>query len=195
MNEPVARVSRHRLLVALGVTVVAIPVLVLGGFGLGSNTRADSEPPTAAVTTTSPPPKGISLAPTEASDVATDDDFAIAATTPTTRAVSPAATVLAVEEENDGAITPSTAPPPTRTRAFEEGQASWSDLGTGMCHHRTIAFDTVIRVTNTTTGTSATCTVSARGPYVAGRIVELDRSVFSEIAPTNAGIVTVRLEW
>ena len=53
----------------------------------------------------------------------------------------------------------------------------------------------MIRVTNVATGASTTCVVLARGPYVRDRIIELDRTVFADLAATSAEVVTVRLEW
>jgi rare lipoprotein A (peptidoglycan hydrolase) len=37
--------------------------------------------------------------------------------------------------------------------------------------------------------------VADRGPFVAGRIIDLDRSVFLAIAGPNQGVVRVRIEW
>jgi len=139
VDEPTARVSRRGFLVALALTVVALPLLVLSGLGQAT----DDVPPPA------------------------DPTSEIAAAAPGVR----------------------------RTASFEEGQASSADLADGTCKHRTIAFETVVRVTNVTSGASTTCVVTARGPYVAGRIIELDRTVFGELATPSAAVVTVRIEW
>jgi rare lipoprotein A (peptidoglycan hydrolase) len=37
--------------------------------------------------------------------------------------------------------------------------------------------------------------VADRGPFVAGRIIDLDRSVFLAIAESGQGVVRVRIEW
>jgi rare lipoprotein A len=54
---------------------------------------------------------------------------------------------------------------------------------------------THVKVTNTANGKVATCVVNDRGPYSGGRIIDLDRSVFSQLAPTSAGVINVRIEW
>ena len=192
MDEPTAQVSRRGLLVALALTVVALPLLVLGGLGRGSDATTPSADPVPEVVA-APPPKGISLAPTAPREATPAAESATGDTTPTTRAVTPpTTTVSAVEEAADSDAPPL---PVQRTASFDEGQASWSDLADGTCNHRTVAFETVVRVTNTTSGVSTTCVVAGRGPYVAGRIIELDRTVFGELAAPSATVVTVRIEW
>jgi len=51
----------------------------------------------------------------------------------------------------------------------------------------------VVKVTNLAGGQSTTCTVADRGPFVAGRIIDLDRSVFLAIG--SQGVARVRIEW
>jgi hypothetical protein len=77
----------------------------------------------------------------------------------------------------------------------QEGGASWYHYKAGTCAHRTLPKGTVVKVTNLATGQFATCTVADRGPFVAGRIIDLDRSVFVAIASGNQGVVRVRIEW
>jgi len=78
----------------------------------------------------------------------------------------------------------------------QEGGASWYRYKAGTCAHRTIRKGTVVKVTNLATGQSATCTVADRGPFIAGRIIDLDRSVFLAIAESpGQGVVRVRIEW
>jgi rare lipoprotein A len=50
-------------------------------------------------------------------------------------------------------------------------------------------------VTNLATGASTTCVVADRGPFVAGRVIDLDRSVFEQLAPLSAGVINVRITW
>jgi rare lipoprotein A len=54
---------------------------------------------------------------------------------------------------------------------------------------------TVIRVINVGSGKSTTCRVADRGPFRDGRVIDLSRATFGEIAPTSAGLIQVRLEW
>jgi hypothetical protein len=78
----------------------------------------------------------------------------------------------------------------------QEGGASWYHYKPGTCAHRTIRKGTVVKVTNLATGQTATCTVADRGPFIAGRIIDLDRSVFLAIAQSpGQGVVRVRIEW
>jgi hypothetical protein len=95
---------------------------------------------------------------------------------------------------------PTTAPPPEPEPApqpsnSEQGQASWYDHDPGTCAHRTIAFGTIVKVTNLANGQSTTCRVADRGPYVEGRIIDLERGVFAEIANPSQGVIDVRIEW
>ena len=84
-------------------------------------------------------------------------------------------------------------PPPAG--GSQEGGASWYHYKPGTCAHRTLPKGTVVKVTNLATGQSATCTVADRGPFVAGRIIDLDRSVFLAVTTGREGVVRVRIEW
>jgi surface rod structure-forming protein G/rare lipoprotein A (RlpA)-like double-psi beta-barrel protein len=85
------------------------------------------------------------------------------------------------------------APPPS---GQQEGGASWYHYKPGTCAHRTLPKGTVVKVTNLKTGQSANCTVADRGPFIAGRIIDLDRSVFLAIAESpGQGVLQVRIEW
>lgn len=86
-------------------------------------------------------------------------------------------------------------PPPSPPTNSEEGQASYYDHQPGVCAHRTIAFGTIVQVTNLANGRTVACKVGDRGPFIAGRIIDLDRSDFSKIASPSAGVISVRIEW
>jgi G5 domain/Lytic transglycolase len=78
----------------------------------------------------------------------------------------------------------------------QEGGASWYHYKPGTCAHRKIPKGTVVKVTNLKTGASTSCTVADRGPFVGGRIIDLDRSVFLAIAESpGQGVLQVRIEW
>jgi hypothetical protein len=94
----------------------------------------------------------------------------------------------------DGSSDPG-APDAPGTGGHQEGGASWYRYKPGTCAHRTLPKGTVVKVTNLATGQSASCTVADRGPFVAGRVIDLDRSVFMAIATGNEGVVRVRIEW
>lgn len=103
----------------------------------------------------------------------------------------------------------SSAPAPASTRAMpsggggpnaEEGKASWYEAkyhasNPWICAHKTIAKGTVLTVTNLRTGASIQCEVGDRGPYVEGRILDLSKHAFSQLAPPSAGLIYVRITW
>ncbi len=91
--------------------------------------------------------------------------------------------------------TTTTVPPRPAPTNSEEGQASYYDHQPGVCAHRSIAFGTIVQVTNLANGRTVACKVGDRGPFIAGRIIDLDRSDFSKIASPSAGVISVRIEW
>jgi rare lipoprotein A len=60
--------------------------------------------------------------------------------------------------------------------------------------HRTLPFDTLVRVTNLNNGKSATVRITDRGPFVENRIIDLSFAAAREIDSVGAGIVPVSLE-
>jgi rare lipoprotein A (peptidoglycan hydrolase) len=86
--------------------------------------------------------------------------------------------------------TTTTRPPRTQT-----GEASWYSAADGTCAHPTLPFGTVITVTNLANGRQVRCTVADRGPYQAGRIIDLAKTTFDDLAPPSTGIINVRIEW
>ncbi len=57
--------------------------------------------------------------------------------------------------------------------------------------HRNYPFGTRLRVTNQSNGKSVTVTVGDRGPYIAGRDLDLSIGAFSKIASTSQGVARV----
>jgi rare lipoprotein A len=57
--------------------------------------------------------------------------------------------------------------------------------------HRHYPFGTRLRVTNQSNGKSVTVVVSDRGPFVAGRDLDLSIGAFSRIAPPSQGVARV----
>ncbi|MDO8512847.1 MAG: RlpA-like double-psi beta-barrel domain-containing protein [bacterium] len=76
----------------------------------------------------------------------------------------------------------------------EIGRASWYAFHPKTTAHKTLPFGTKLRVINTETGASTIVRVADRGPYVAGRIVDLSTDAFAAIAPLWQGTVPVRVE-
>ena len=57
--------------------------------------------------------------------------------------------------------------------------------------HRSYPFGTRLRVTNQSNGKSVTVVVSDRGPYIAGRHLDLSVGAFSRIASLSQGVARV----
>ncbi|KKJ99601.1 septal ring lytic transglycosylase RlpA family protein [Micromonospora sp. HK10] len=60
--------------------------------------------------------------------------------------------------------------------------------------HKTLPFNTRVRVTNPANGKSVVVRINDRGPYIDGRCLDLSRAAFAAIAATSLGEVTVRYE-
>jgi rare lipoprotein A len=104
---------------------------------------------------------------------------------------------------------PSVIPTPHEGVPFEEGKASWYgapfhgrqasngeiyDMNKLTAAHRTLPFNTVVRVTNMTNGKSTTVRITDRGPFVDNRIIDLSYAAAREIESIGPGVVPVRLE-
>lgn len=60
--------------------------------------------------------------------------------------------------------------------------------------HRTLPYDTVVRVVNQENGASVQVRINDRGPYTEGRIIDLSRAAAEELDMLDSGITEVRLE-
>ena len=60
--------------------------------------------------------------------------------------------------------------------------------------HRTLPFGTRLRVTNVATGESVTVRVNDRGPFIAGRVVDVSLSAAEALGMVDRGITKVKLE-
>jgi rare lipoprotein A len=93
--------------------------------------------------------------------------------------------------------------------SVEEGNASWYgapfhgrqasngetyDMYKMTAAHRTLPFNTMVRVTNLTNGKSAVVRITDRGPFVENRIIDLSYAAAREIDSVGPGVVPVRLE-
>jgi len=91
----------------------------------------------------------------------------------------------------------------------EEGNASWYgnpfhgrrasngeiyDMKKLTAAHRTLPFETMVRVTNLNNGKATTVRITDRGPFVENRIIDLSRAAAEEIESIGPGIVPVRVE-
>ena len=102
---------------------------------------------------------------------------------------------------------PAPAPEPEAEPAPEPEQTSDSNSQTGEASyyhhpeegmtaaHRTLPFGTVVTVTNLANGRSVNVTINDRGPYIDGRIIDLNDSAFEQIASFDSGVIDVRITW
>jgi rare lipoprotein A len=92
---------------------------------------------------------------------------------------------------------------------IEEGKASWYgdpfngrhasngeiyDMYKLTAAHRTLPFETMVRVTNLNNGKTTTVRITDRGPFVDNRIIDLSLAAAREIDSVGPGVVPVRLE-
>ncbi len=97
----------------------------------------------------------------------------------------------------------------TSTDAAVSGQASWygaqhhgNKTASGerfnqnalTAAHRTLAFGSKVKVTNTLNNKSVTVRINDRGPYSKGRIIDLSRAAAKKIDMINRGVAPVRIQ-
>ena len=100
-------------------------------------------------------------------------------------------------------------PNPALAAYTEEGIASWYgipfhgrrasngevyDMNKLTAAHRTLPFETVVRVTNLSNGKATVVRITDRGPFVDNRIIDLSMAAAREIDSVGTGVVPVRLE-
>jgi rare lipoprotein A len=91
----------------------------------------------------------------------------------------------------------------------EQGNASWYgnpfhgrhasngevyDMYKLTAAHRTLPFETMVRVTNLNNGKTTTVRIIDRGPFVESRIIDLSLAAAREIEAVGPGVVPIRLE-
>ncbi len=59
--------------------------------------------------------------------------------------------------------------------------------------HKTLPFNTIVRVTNLSNNKSVLVRINDRGPFVAGRIIDLSRAAAEKIGLVGKGVVQVKL--
>ena len=60
--------------------------------------------------------------------------------------------------------------------------------------HKTLRFNTMVRVTNLQNGKSVIVRINNRGPYIKGRILDLSLVAAQQVEMTKAGVVPVKAE-
>jgi rare lipoprotein A len=59
--------------------------------------------------------------------------------------------------------------------------------------HKTLPFGTQVRVTNLRTGRSVNVRINDRGPYIAGRIIDLSKAAAGAVGMTAQGTARVKM--
>lgn len=62
------------------------------------------------------------------------------------------------------------------------------------CAHRTRPFGTIVRVTQIGSGRAISCRVNDRGPFIAGRCIDLSRGAARALGIVGAGVARVRVD-
>jgi len=70
----------------------------------------------------------------------------------------------------------------------------WFDPDAMTAAHRTLPFGTRVRVTHLASGKTVEVKINDRGPYIAGRIIDLSRAAAGVIGMTKQGIARVAVE-
>jgi rare lipoprotein A len=86
-----------------------------------------------------------------------------------------------------------TAHPASSTRS-SQGVASWLNIAAGTCANNDAPMGATLTVTNSV-GMSVACKVVSRGPFVAGRVVDLSASTFALLGSLSRGLVSVTVTW
>ena len=119
-------------------------------------------------------------------------------TVPDTAPPPPVATLLPPSAPPPPAVAPAPPPPPGikgGRRRTQAGQASWYQIYNGTCAHVSLPKGTMVRVVNVANGKEVTCRVADRGPFLPGRIIDLDVESFKLIANRSEGVIDVRIFW
>ena len=194
--------TRHAVAALAVVTMVALPLLLLGG--TGSSPTASAGPTKHAARSSSVEGhqqrhlRRMMLVGNKVPSVPTPTST-VPPPVPTTSALESAPTAVPVTSP---AKVPTVAPviPATTTTSAPQGSsasglATWYAWRSGQCASPSLALGTTVSVRNVATGATASCVVTDREASNPGRIIDLDTSVFSSIAPLSAGAVSVVVSW
>ena len=183
--------------------MVVVPLIALWGTP-GGSTHVKATPVAASLRSEGGPTDGTSLVFTAAASNATPATPVAASAAPTNFVSLDVRVVKAVVHRLSGssasrpaarpapraAPTRSDPPPPSQT-----GPASWYPAPPGTCAHQTLPMGTVVTVTDLGNGRQTTCKVEDRGPYQDGRIIDLSKATFAQLAPPSEGVIQVRITW
>ncbi len=110
----------------------------------------------------------------------------------------------------NGNVKSKTDSPELAVQSVEHGKASWYSIRTNYgtktasgkrltnegstAAHKTLPMGTKVRVTNQTNGKSEVVTITDRGPYVRGRIIDLTIGCAERLGFRQRGVVPVKVE-
>ena len=154
-----------------------------GGGVAMTSTATTSVPQRDRVSDEAPVVADLALMATVGADLGRDDVVAL-----------PAAAVQPLPPPPPAPPPPGPAEPANRRRS-QVGQASWYQIHNGTCAHVRLPKGTMVRVVNVANGKEVTCRVADRGPFLGGRIIDLDREGFAQIDSTTQGVIDVRIFW
>ncbi|WP_217876320.1 septal ring lytic transglycosylase RlpA family protein [Pseudoalteromonas shioyasakiensis] len=60
--------------------------------------------------------------------------------------------------------------------------------------HQTLRFGSRVKITNISNNKSVIVTINDRGPFIRGRIIDLSKKAFSQIASVKQGVIDVTVE-
>lgn len=86
-------------------------------------------------------------------------------------------------------------PPPPPPANSQAGQGTWYRYKPGGCANNSLPMGTLVHVTNAATGATATCVVNDRGAFGYPTILDMDASVFQQLAPLSAGRINITISW
>jgi rare lipoprotein A len=69
----------------------------------------------------------------------------------------------------------------------------WFNPNAMTAAHKTLPFGTKVRVTNQNNGQSVVVTINDRGPYIAGRVIDLSKAAAHSINMQGAGVVPISM--
>lgn len=70
----------------------------------------------------------------------------------------------------------------------------WFNPNAMTAAHKTLPFGTKVRVTHAGNGKSVVVTINDRGPYIAGRVIDLSKAAAGVISMQGQGVAPVKLE-
>lgn len=93
-------------------------------------------------------------------------------------------------------VTPRSLPNVAQSRVFQQGMASYyfgrHDRSTVyVAAHRTLPFGTWVRVTNIRNGRSISVKINDRGPFIAGRVIDVSNEAAAVLGMTRSGVAPV----